>query len=122
MRQLQQLMRASLLAGTIAGTLLFVYQYVVMVPRIVAAEALEAGEADGDHHGGSEWKPHNGAERNLFTAASTILTGIGFASLLLSAVVLGGFGLDIRKGLLWGLAGFACFTVAPALGLPPEPP
>jgi hypothetical protein len=48
--------------------------------------------------------------------------GNRFAALLLSTVILGGFGLDIRHGLLWGLAGFACFTVAPALGLPPKPP
>jgi len=58
----------------------------------------------------------------LFTAASTILTGIGFAALLLSTATLCGFGLDVRRGLLWGLAGFVCFAVAPALGLPPVPP
>jgi cobalt transporter subunit CbtA len=29
---------------------------------------------------------------------------------------------DARRGLLWGLAGFACFVLAPALGLPPKPP
>ena len=27
-----------------------------------------------------------------------------------------------RQGLLWGLAGFATFTVAPSLGLPPQLP
>jgi cobalt transporter subunit CbtA len=61
-------------------------------------------------------------ERSFFTAASTILTGIGFAALLLSTVTLCGFGLDVRRGLLWGLAGFVCFAVAPAVGLPPVPP
>src|SRR6185369_7157113 len=64
----------------------------------------------------------DGWERTLFTAASTILTGIGFAALLLSIVTLGGFTLDLRRGLLWGLAGFVCFAVAPAIGLPPVPP
>jgi cobalt transporter subunit CbtA len=126
MRQFQRLVRAALLSGTIAGALLFVYQYVVVVPRIVAAETFEAqggfAETDAAHRQHSEWKPDNGWERNFFTAASTILTGIGFAALLIAAVTLGGFGLDVRRGLLWGLAGFACFTVAPALGLPPEPP
>jgi cobalt transporter subunit CbtA len=61
-------------------------------------------------------------ERSAFTAASTILTGIGFAALLLSTVALCGFELDVRRGPLWGLAGFVCFAVAPALGLPPVPP
>ena len=126
MRQFQQLMRIALLAGAIAGTLLFVYQYVVVVPRILAAEVYEEhaerAEAEAAHEVHVAWKPSDGFERSLFTAASTIVTGIGFAALLLATVVLGGFPLDVRRGLLWGLAGFACFTVAPALGLPPEPP
>jgi cobalt transporter subunit CbtA len=125
-RQFQQLMQAALLAGTIAGTLLFFYQQIVVVPRIVAAEAYESrGEGAGavaDQHQHCEWKPNNGWERSFFTAASTILTGIGFAALLLSTVTLSGCSLDVRRGLLWGLAGFACFAVAPALGLPPVPP
>lgn len=121
MAQFRQLVRTTLLAGTVAGTLLFVYQYFVLVPRIVAAEAFEGGETEGDHHPQSEWKPSD-SERNFFTAASTILTGISFAALLLSVIILSGFGLDVRTGPLWGLAGFACFTVAPALGLPPTPP
>jgi cobalt transporter subunit CbtA len=120
-RQFQQLMQAALLAGAFAGTLLFFYQRIVVVPRIVAAEAYEE-RAEADQHRHSDWKPDNGLERSLFTAAGTILTGIGFAALLLSTVSLCGFGLDVRRGLLWGLAGFACFAVAPALGLPPVPP
>jgi cobalt transporter subunit CbtA len=126
MRQFQQLLRAALLAGTIAGTLLFVYRYVVVVPRIAAAEGFEApaenAGTERDPHHPSEWKPNDGLERSFFTGASTILTGIGFAALLLSSATLGGFRLNVQHGLLWGLAGFACFTVAPALGLPPEPP
>jgi cobalt transporter subunit CbtA len=119
-------MQAALVAGTIAGTLLFVYQYLVVLPQIVAAEVYESHEegarAGGGPHEYSEWKPSEGWERSLFTAASTILTGIGFAALLLSTATLCGFGLDVRRGLLWGLAGFVCFAAAPAVGLPPVPP
>lgn len=126
MRQFQQLMQTALLAGALAGTLLFFYQQVVVVPRIVAAEAYEARDegtgAEVDQHQHSERKPNNGLQRSFFTAAGTILTGIGFAALLLSVVSLGGFALDVRRGLLWGLAGFVCFAVAPGLGLPPVPP
>jgi len=125
-KQIQQLMRSALVAGAISGSLLFLYQYLVIMPRIVAAEAFEArGEAagaEGHHHDHSDWKPGDGLERSLFTAGGTILTGIGFAAVLLALVILGDFGLDVRSGLLWGLAGFACFTVAPALGMPPMPP
>jgi cobalt transporter subunit CbtA len=125
-QQFQQLMKSALLCGAIAGFLLFVYQEFFVVPRIIAAEVYEAkAEVSGehsDHHEHSEWKPGEGFERTLFTAAGTILTGISFAAILFSVVALRGATLNVRSGLLWGLAGFACFVAAPSLGLPPEPP
>lgn len=122
----RRLMSAALLSGALAGTLLFVYQYFVIVPRIIAAEAYEARTDEAaeslHHHEPTEWKPAEGLERTLFTAASTILAGVGFASVLLATITLSGTELNWFRGLLWGLAGFACFVVAPAFGLPPEPP
>lgn len=120
MKQFQHLMRAALLSGAIAGVLLFVFQYLVIVPRIVAAEGYEEHAAH--HHHQTEWKPAEGLERNYYTAAATILTAIGYAALLLSIASLTGLPLNTRTGLLWGLAGAASFVLAPALGLPPEPP
>jgi cobalt transporter subunit CbtA len=111
-------MRVVLLSGALAGAVLFVYQYFVMVPRILAAEAYEEAQPH-EHH---EWKPHHGFERNALTAASTILAGIGFAALLVSIAALTGAELTISRGALWGWAGFLCFAAAPALGLPPVPP
>src|SRR5437764_12060610 len=108
-------MKAALLAGVVAGTILFFYQQLFVVPRILAAEAYEDGA---DEHGHSKWKPSEGAERGFFTAAGTVLAGIGYAALLLSIVTLSGFRLDVRSGIAWGLAGFACVTLAPAVGLP----
>lgn len=81
----------------------------------------------GDHdHGAGAWEPRDGFERNAYTAAANILTAIGFALLLAgffavrSAVT--GASVSWHEGLLWGLAGFAVFTLAPGLGLPPELP
>ena len=81
----------------------------------------------GDHdHGADAWEPRDGFERNAYTAAANILTAIGFALLLAGffAVRSGatGAGISWHEGLLWGLAGFAVFTLAPGLGLPPELP
>lgn len=81
----------------------------------------------GDHdHGTGAWEPRDGFERNAYTAAANILTAIGFALLLAGffAVRSGatGGGVSWHEGLLWGLAGFAVFTLAPGLGLPPELP
>jgi len=51
-----------------------------------------------------------------------IVTGVGFAMLLVAGFVLFGRRIDLGRGLLWGLGGFAAFTLAPSIGLPPELP
>ena len=45
MKQFQHLMRATLLSGAIAGAMLFLFQYFVIVPRIIAAEDYELPSA-----------------------------------------------------------------------------
>ena len=125
MKQFQHLMRATLLTGAIAGAMLFFFQYFVIVPRIIAAEDYEHPSPHEDHEGhhhDAEWKPAEGLERNYYTAAATILTGIGYAALLHAIASLTGLTLTTRNGLFWGVAGFASFVLAPSLGLPPEPP
>jgi cobalt transporter subunit CbtA len=51
-----------------------------------------------------------------------VVTGIGFALLLVVASEFAGGITTLRHALLWGFAGFAVFTLAPGLGLPPELP
>jgi cobalt transporter subunit CbtA len=79
------------------------------------------------HGGGAEdaegaWGPKDGLERILFTVMTTILTGVGFALLLVVGMMLRGEPVDARRGVLWGAGGFVAFTLAPTLGLPPEIP
>jgi cobalt transporter subunit CbtA len=57
-----------------------------------------------------------------YTLLADLLTGIGFALLLAAGLMLRGGEIAWRDGLFWGLAGFATFTLAPGLGLPPELP
>jgi cobalt transporter subunit CbtA len=85
------------------------------------AHTHEAGTAE-HHHDVEAWAPADGWERNLYTLGADIVTGVGLAFLLTAAIVFLGKGADWRRGLLWGLAGFASFSLAPALGLPPELP
>lgn len=82
----------------------------------------EAAAASGHEHGDDEWEPADGAERFLWTMAANIVSGIGFSLLLVAASELRGGLQSWREGLLWGLAGFAVFTLAPSIGLPPEAP
>jgi len=59
---------------------------------------------------------------HCYTLIADILTGIGFALLLAAGLTLRGGEVTWRAGLFWGLAGFAAFTIAPGLGLPPQVP
>jgi len=121
------------LAGLIAGLLSTAAHHFGTAAIIAKAEVYEkAAEAAGaaadampgmDHdHGAAAWEPEDGLQRTLYTALADVLTGIGFALLLVSAYAFSGAAVDWRRGLYWGLAAFATFTVAPGLGLPPEVP
>jgi cobalt transporter subunit CbtA len=124
--QLRKLMVVAFAAGTLAGLVLFAVQYITVVPLIQAAETYEAAAHDAhDSNVPNEdegWRPAEGWERTSLTAITTVLTGIAFAAILFGVMALGGKTIDIRRGALWGLAAFTCFSLAPALGLPPQPP
>lgn len=85
-------------------------------------------DAHGDHdHGAAEWSPAAGFERTAFTALANVLTAFGFGLLALAMMAgvqrwRGAVRLSPVHGLLWGLAGYLSFYVAPAMGLPPEIP
>lgn len=138
---------SSVIAGFIVGLIVTVAQQFGTVPLILKAEVFEkaaethqhdapqAAAAGHDHashdhadhdHGAEAWEPRDGFERSAYTAAANVLTAIGFALLLAGffAVRSGatGAGVSWHEGLMWGLAGFAVFTIAPGLGLPPELP
>ncbi|MFT3931077.1 MAG: CbtA family protein [Spongiibacteraceae bacterium] len=75
-----------------------------------------------DHHHANEWKPADGLQRTLFTLASDIVMGLGYALLLIGVYTLWRRPTGAAQGLLFGLAGFVVFFAAPGLGLPPELP
>jgi cobalt transporter subunit CbtA len=131
----------SAFAGLVAGLAMTVMQYAGTVPLILQAETYEnarpaasshdhgiaarTGEAVVAHsheHDEEAWAPADGFQRSAFTALANIATAIGFAVLLVTASEFAGGMTGWRQGVFWGLAGFAVFTLAPGLGLPPELP
>ena len=119
--------------GLIAGIGMTLAQQFTTVPLILQAETFEeAGAAQeptahehtgaSAHEHGEGWAPADGFERAAFTFAANVVTGIGFALLLIAVSELVGGIANWRQGVLWGLAAFAVFTLAPGLGLPPELP
>ena len=142
---LRQILASAVIAGALAGIQVSGLQEIRVVPLILEAETYEsAGEAANDaisaapaphhhdmpaptHHHVEDiattgsWAPEEGLERTFYTVLSNILTATAFALLLTSCYALAGH-VDWRRGMLWGLAGFAVFHLAPSLGLPPEVP
>ena len=135
------------LAGLVAGIVLAALQAYVTVPLILQAETFE-GAAPPSQHAGMEtsdaaaesgapaapesapaaeqveeaWSPADGVERFLYTLGANLVGAVGFGLLLVVASEFAGGIANWRQGMFWGLAGFAAFTLAPSLGLPPNMP
>jgi cobalt transporter subunit CbtA len=117
----RRILATALLAGFVAGIVLSVVQQAWVSPLILQAEIYEAAGAEAHAHS-QTWGQEYGVERILYSVLANVLNGVGFALLLGAAITLSGRAVEWRNGLLWGLAGFIVFGVAPALGLPPYPP
>jgi len=137
-----------LLAGALAGLLLTAVQQVQVSRIILQAEVYEeaaaakaheqahaavsapastgapaASEAhEHEHEHADEWEPANGFERTAYTVLANVSMAIGFGLFLAAAIIVSGRKVTWRSGLLWGVAGYLVFFVAPSLGLPPEVP
>lgn len=121
----RELVIAALWTGLLAGLLLTAVQQIQVIPTLIQAEAYEEAAVVSsmeNNHEHQEWQPENGLERTFFTAAANISLGIGFALLMGSIMCLKSRPANWYIGLLWGLAGYLTFFVAPSLGLPPEVP
>lgn len=137
---LRRMLLTGLISGILAGSAATVLQQVRVIPLILEAETYEhASAAQGaEKHvsvqqtkntqplvGGQPPESLVGGQppaRFFYTWVANTVTGMGFAFLLAGAFGLHGRAMSPLRGLLWGLAGFAAFAAAPAIGLPPEPP
>jgi cobalt transporter subunit CbtA len=136
----------ALAAGAGVGLLLAALQQVALVPLIHKAENYEhaapgvkaaalpaavalpgliapahAHEGSGSHPKAAEAGAAS-LSRTMMTVAATTLVSIGFALLLAGGFAVSGRPVDAREGLLWGIAAFAAFALAPAYGLAPTLP
>jgi cobalt transporter subunit CbtA len=134
-RSFRHIVLSAVIAGLVTGVLLTLVQLFTTVPLIAQAEVYEQRaeqpsasaaapahqEQDAHDHADGAWEPKDGFERAFYTGVTTVLAAIGYALLLgacFSQLRLVGW----RTGLGLGVAGFLIFQLAPAIGLPPEPP
>ena len=121
----RRFLASALLAGLLAGLAVTALQSFTTTPLIAAAEGYEHaaphahGQEQGEHEG---WAPADGLERLFFTALANVIAGVGFAFVLVACLALWRGKASGGTGVVWGMAGFAVFTLAPSLGLAPELP
>ncbi|WP_316359047.1 CbtA family protein [Devosia sp.] len=146
---IRNLFAAALLAALGAGLITAGLQHFRVTPLILHAETFEGegGHSHGaeavvaahEHPEGTlahthdeavatnaatpeEWAPQDGFERTAYTTLATVLAAAGFALLIGAVSMFANIPITFANGLLWGMAGFVTFTLAPAYGLPPELP
>ena len=132
---IQRVLFVAVLAGLVAGIMHTAVQLTRVTPLILHAEEFENADAPPaaaqsaakhDHashdHDEEPWAPGDGLERNAYSLLASVITAIGFGMLLTAAFALHGGPVGLGRGVLWGLAGFTVFWLAPALSLPPELP
>lgn len=131
----RRILVTALVAGSVAGVFAWGAQMLKVTPLIQQAEVYEeamsrspsSGVAAGQEGrenaaAGTSAPPGDGLRRSGLTLLANVLSAIGFALILTGAIALSGRDVDWRRGVFWGLAGFAVFYGAPSLGLAPELP
>jgi cobalt transporter subunit CbtA len=146
---IQKMLTSACAAGLVAGLLAAVLHFAFVQKLILLGETYETGAAvhyagvapaTDDHAAGAahshdatatddhaemEGEDVSPVTRNAFTVLFSGVVYVAYALMLVA-----GFGLasvsgktiTAREGLLWGIAGFAAFQLAPAMGLSPELP
>ena len=146
---IQRVLKAGFLAGLVVGLAIAVLQQLTTSQLILQGEVYE--KAAHDHHAAlhspalpivlvhdrgssaasaatdpeeeeDSWQPANGWQRITATSVATIATSIGYALILIAAMLAAGVPIVPRTAFLWGIAAFAATSLAPALGLSPELP
>ncbi|CAM2782031.1 cobalt transporter subunit CbtA [Pseudomonas gessardii] len=118
--------------GLLAALLLTLLQSFWVAPLILQAETFEnapvvtevhehAPGTAAHSHDAEAWAPEDGWQRLLSTTGANLVVAVGFALMLAGLYTLRA-PTRTAQGLLWGLAGYATFVLAPTLGLPPELP
>ncbi len=119
---------SALFAGASAGLLTGLLQLYFVQPVLLHAELYETGALV--HFGADAVSAHPDlpgfdAVRDGLSLIFTMLTYTAYALILLAAMSFGeerGAVIDGRWGILWGVAGFVAFHLAPGFSLAPEVP
>ncbi len=144
---IQRMLASALFAGCAVGLLAALLHFAFVQEYILLGEQYESGALThfenaakpaepADHSHDTEAATTDGhsheapatasdAKRNALTVLFTVLIYTSYALLLTAGFALAdsfGFKTGLTEGVLWGIAGFLAFQMAPAMGLAPELP
>ena len=144
---LQRMLTSAIVAGGVAGLFAALLHVAFLQDKILLAEQYEVGALV--HFAGATATTHGhdpaaapdavapvaagadvaaaapGLKRDALTVAFSALIHVAYALILIAGfavAALYGRRVTAREGALWGIAGFAAFQLAPAMGLAPELP
>jgi cobalt transporter subunit CbtA len=119
---------SALFAGAVAGLIAGLLQLAFVQPVLLHAELYESGQLlhfGADPNSTQPVLPGFNAVRDGLSLIFTMLTYTGYALILLALMSFAedrGASIDGRTGLIWGIAGFVTFHLAPGFTLAPEVP
>lgn len=119
---------SALFAGSAAGLIAGLLQLMFVQPVLLHAELYESGALV--HFGAVPVSatpdlPGFDVVRNGLSLVFSMLTYTGYALMMIAAMSIAeerGAPIDGRSGILWGIAGFVAFHLAPGFSLAPEVP
>jgi len=124
-----RLLISALFAGAAAGLIIGLLQLIFVQPVLLHAELYEGGDLV--HFGAAKPLtahpdlPGFDAMRDGLSVIFTMLTYTGYALIMVALMGIAedrGATIDGRTGILWGIAGFVTFHLAPGFSLAPEVP
>jgi cobalt transporter subunit CbtA len=118
---IQRVLTVGLVAGLAAGLAIAALQHMTTTPLILAAEVFEAAQQG---HGGAAdaAAPAGDLARTATTGLAAVGVSIGYALILLAAMLVCGERIAPRRAALWGACAFAATGLATGLGLAPQLP
>jgi cobalt transporter subunit CbtA len=117
-----RVLAAGVVGGVVTGLVVAALQHVTTTPLILTAEVYEAAQHVHQHAAEAAAPVTDALRRTATTSVSTIAVSMGYALILLAAMLVSGDRITPRRAALWGACAFAATGLATGMGLAPQLP
>ena len=117
-----RVLAAGVVGGIVTGLVVAALQHVTTTPLILTAEVYEAAQHVHQHAAEAAAPVTDALRRTATTSVSTIAVSMGYALILLAAMLVSGDRITPRRAALWGACAFAATGLATGMGLAPQLP